>query len=285
MSPSVQLGDTIYDITERFPETIDTLIEAGFPRMNDHDARRRFGSSITLATAARVKGIDSEALMRRLSEVIEAKRSGVDATLGAGSHTAGSHAAAAAGAAGAFGTAASAATDSPTAARHGLWTVGLVPCPVRVPIMEQLSSFAESFTAETGREVSYELQAAYTGTEWIEEHVTPGAGVDDLPDVFLSAGYKLFFTHPTILGLKAQGAFADRRGFERLNAFAESTGLRDPEGHYSVIGVVPAIFLVNSNELGDRPRPRSWEDLLDPRFENSISLPLGDFDLFDGVLL
>jgi ABC-type Fe3+ transport system substrate-binding protein len=42
---------------------------------------------------------------------------------------------------------------------------------------------------------------------------------------------------------------------------------------------------VNSNELGDRPRPRSWEDLLDPRFENSISLPLGDFDLFDGVLL
>ena len=280
MSQTVQLGDTIYDITERFPETIDTLIEAGFPRMNDHDARRRFGSSITLATAARVKGIDSEALMRRLSEVIEAKRSGVDATLGAGKPGAG-----AAGAGAGAGAAAPAATDSPAAARHGLWTVGLVPCPVRVPIMEQLSSFAESFTAETGREVSYELQAAYTGTEWIEEHVTPGAGVDDLPDVFLSAGYKLFFTHPAILGLKAEGAFADRRGFERLNHFAESTGLRDPDGHYSVIGVVPAIFLVNSNELGDRPRPRSWEDLLDPRFENSISLPLGDFDLFDGVLL
>ncbi len=273
MSQSVQLGDTIYDITERFPETIEALIEAGFPRMSDHDARRRFGSSITLETAARVKGIDSEALMRRLSEVIEAKRSGVDATLGAGGRGAGAAAAS------------PAAEDSHAAARHGLWTVGLVPCPVRVPIMEQLSSFAESFTAETGREVSYELQAAYTGTEWIEEHVTPGAGVNDLPDVFLSAGYKLFFTDPVILELKAQGAFADRRGFERLNDFAETTGLRDPEGHYSVIGVVPAIFLVNSNELGDRPRPRSWEDLLDPRFENSISLPLGDFDLFDGVLL
>ena len=198
--------------------------------------------------------------MRRLSEVIEAKRSGVDATLGAGKPGAG-----AAGAGAGAGAAAPAATDSPAAARHGLWTVGLVPCPVRVPIMEQLSSFAESFTAETGRDVSYELKAAYTGTAWIAEHVTPGAGVDDLPDVFLSAGYKLFFTHPAILGLKAEGAFADRRGFERLNHFAESSGLRDPEGHYSVIGVVPAIFLVNSSELGDRPRPRSWEDLLDPK--------------------
>lgn len=264
MIPTITAEDTLYDITERFPETIEPLTEAGFPRLADDAQRRRFGSTITLEMAARVKGLDPAALTRRLAEVVHDRRSKEDATLAtieAGGRRA------------ARGT------------RTGVWTVGLVPCPVRVPIMERLSSFAESFTAESGRELSYQLQAAYTGTEWIEEHVAPGAGVDDLPDVFLSAGYKLFFTHPTILELKAAGAFSDRRSFERLNTFAEDTRLRDPRGHYSIIGVVPAIFLANMNELGDRPRPRSWEDLLHPRFENSISLPLGDFDLFDGVLL
>jgi ABC-type Fe3+ transport system substrate-binding protein len=264
MTPTITAGDTLYDITERFPETIEALSEAGFPRLADDAARQRFGSTITLEMAARVKGLDPTALTRRLTEVVSDHRSTEDATLAA---------------------AVSDGSRSAGEARTGVWTVGLVPCPVRVPIMEQLSAFAETFTAETGRELSYQLQAAYTGTEWIEEHVSPGAGADDLPDVFLSAGYKLFFTHPTILELKAAGAFSDRRGFDRLNTFAEETGLRDPGGHYSIIGVVPAIFLANMNELGDRPRPRSWEDLLHPRFENSISLPLGDFDLFDGVLL
>ncbi|MGM0675062.1 MAG: ABC transporter substrate-binding protein [Spirochaetota bacterium] len=266
MSYDINAADTLYDITERYPETIDTLVEAGFSRMSDPGARKRFGSSITLETAAQVKGIEPGVLAARLSEVVEAQRRTEDATLAATAGEAPQPAAA-------------------SQAKRGVWTVGLVPCPIRVPIMEELSEVAEQFTAETGRELSYDLQAAYTGTEWIEEHITPGAGIDSLPDVFLSAGYKLFFTNPTILSLKESGAFADRRGLSRMNAFGEHIGLEDPDGHYSIIGMVPAIFLVNENEIGDRPMPRSWEDLLHPRFENSVSLPIGDFDLFDGVLL
>jgi ABC-type Fe3+ transport system substrate-binding protein len=259
MTNPITTGATLYDITEAFPETIEPLVQAGFPRMADDAARARFGRSITLEMAARVKGLDPQSLATRLGDVVAASRTQEDATLAAG--------------------------GGPVPARESVWTVGLVPCPVRVPIMEQLSAFAGRFTAETGRELSYQLQAAYTGTEWIEEHVAAEATADDLPDVFLSAGYKLFFTHPTILGLKRRGAFADRRGFPAMNAFGEETGLRDPEGHYSIIGVVPAIFLANGDELGERKMPRSWEDLLHPCFENSVSLPLGDFDLFDGVLL
>ncbi|MFO8063601.1 MAG: DUF1858 domain-containing protein, partial [Spirochaetia bacterium] len=174
MSYDINAGDTLYDITERYPETIDTLVEAGFSRMSDPAARKRFGSSITLETAARVKGLEPDALAARLKVVVEAQRRTEDATLAA---TAGE-------------------ASRPGAAfesKRGVWTVGLVPCPIRVPIMEELSEVAEQFTAETGRELSYDLQAAYTGTEWIEEHIAPGARIDSLPDVFLSAGYKLFF--------------------------------------------------------------------------------------------
>jgi ABC-type Fe3+ transport system substrate-binding protein len=81
--------------------------------------------------------------------------------------------------------------------------------------------------------------------------------------------------------------FVDSTGFTRLNPLVDNDriDLKDPAGHYSMIGVVPAIFLVNREELKERPIPRTWADLLKPEFERSISLPIGDFDLFNAILL
>ena len=50
-------------------------------------------------------------------------------------------------------------------------------------------------------------------------------------------------------------------------------------------GYKEVIFLVNGEELGDRKAPKSWEDLLDPIYEKSVSLPVSDFDLFNAILL
>ena len=52
-----------------------------------------------------------------------------------------------------------------------------------------------------------------------------------------------------------------------------------------MIGVVPAVFLVDKAQLNGEPVPRTWEEILGPRFENRIALPVGDFDLFNGILL
>src|SRR3712207_9525220 len=52
-----------------------------------------------------------------------------------------------------------------------------------------------------------------------------------------------------------------------------------------MIGVVQAIFLVNKTALGNRKMPESWLDILSEEFENSISLPIADFDLFNSILV
>jgi ABC-type Fe3+ transport system substrate-binding protein len=53
-----------------------------------------------------------------------------------------------------------------------------------------------------------------------------------------------------------------------------------------MLGVVPAVFLVDHHQLGDAEQaPRSWRDLLTDRFAGRIALPVGDFDLFNGILL
>jgi len=85
--------------------------------------------------------------------------------------------------------------------------------------------------------------------------------------------------------LKKAGIFSDEIHFDKENKSFKGYNLKDPRGHYSMIGVVPAVFLVNTNELGDRAVPESWEDILKPEYENSVSLPVGDFDLFNAILL
>jgi ABC-type Fe3+ transport system substrate-binding protein len=37
--------------------------------------------------------------------------------------------------------------------------------------------------------------------------------------------------------------------------------------------------------LDGREVPKSWKDILKPEFEKRVSLPVGDFDLFNGILL
>lgn len=86
---------------------------------------------------------------------------------------------------------------------------------------------------------------------------------------------------------KSKGIFEDITGFEKLNKDFDNEyiNLKDPNGQYSMIGVAPAVFLINIDELNGREMPKSWEDILKPEFENSVSLPIRDFDLFNSILL
>lgn len=43
--------------------------------------------------------------------------------------------------------------------------------------------------------------------------------------------------------------------------------------------------MINEQELGDIPAPKTWKDLMKPEFTNRVSLPVGDFDLFNAILL
>ena len=45
------------------------------------------------------------------------------------------------------------------------------------------------------------------------------------------------------------------------------------------------VFLINTKELGNLEMPKSWKDIMKPEFERRVSLPVGDFDLFNAILL
>ncbi|MEX2443941.1 MAG: ABC transporter substrate-binding protein [Alkalispirochaeta sp.] len=252
---------TLLDLTEAYPEAVSILVAAGFPRMDDPALRKQFGSSITVQAAAQARGYDPQEFLTRIRSGI-----GIDQDSVAGKGP----------------VPWDASAKEPSAPVR---IMGLVPCPIRIPMTQVMESASRKFTEETGIDVEFDLQAAYTGTEWMEQNLGNHPTAQDLPEVFLSAGFRLFFTDDRFRRLRREGAFVDRTGWDSMNTFAAANKLQDPEHRFSVVGVVPAVFMVNRTLLGDRPVPRSWAEVLTPEFENSLALPVGDFDLFDALLL
>ena len=158
--------------------------------------------------------------------------------------------------------------------------IGLLPCPVRIPLLEQFNKL------KSVDRINHNLKAASEGLDWLKEEVKD-SDADSLADIYISAGFDLFFEDDLMKKFKDQKVFKDFYSDHEYNSDFnnENISLQDPNGDYSMIGVVPAVFLVNTMVLGDRPMPKTWSDLLDPMYKGSISLPVSDFDLFNAILI
>jgi ABC-type Fe3+ transport system substrate-binding protein len=247
--------DKVYDIVQKYPETLDVFSANGFEQLQNEAMRKTIGKTIDLVMACSMKKMNLELFESKLVDIIKQTRESEDVFLNQ--------------------------TERNEEAETTV--LGVLPCPVRIPLME---SFKEWMEANKDISLDYELKAANTGVEWIRDSIK-NATEENITDLFMSAGFDLFFDEELMGKFKKQGIFEDMSGFERLNKDFdnEEISLKDPAGQYSVISVVPAVFLVNTDELNGRKMPLSWEALLAPEFEKSISLPLNDFDLFNALLL
>lgn len=239
--------ETILTITDRYPELIPFLVGKGFTPLQDEKKRKMMGGMISLKNAIRMKGLNPDELVKEM--VAE-----LDKSYGAGSE-----------------------------ANKEIRVEGLVPCPVRIPLQEEL----DSFISRMDNPVILNLKAASQGVDWLEERFAEGAEGEELADIFISAGFDLFFDWRLMERYRRQGLFKDNTGIKSLNrVFAEQgIDLLDPEGDYSILAVVPAVFLVNKDELDGRSIPQSWADILSDDFIGDVSLPVSDFDLFNAILL
>lgn len=250
--------DSLLSIVERYPETESVFTSNGFPQMDDKAKREVFAKTINLKTALTLKQIDYDTFSTLLVDTIERDDNNVDVSLN---------------------------NNKLSGDEKAIKVVGALPCPVRIPLMEKFNSFTKEFTAEFGVTIESELKAASMGVEWIEKHVKEVTDAGQLPDIFISAGFDMFFDLEMFGKFKDEGVFADFSPIKEYNEIFTELNLKDPKEHFSLLGVVPAVFLINTKELGDRTLPTSWSDIMKPEFENKVSLPVGDFDLFNGILL
>lgn len=254
-----EITDTIYDITTKYPETIDLFVANGFENLKNEMMRKTLGKTISLKMALSMKNINAELFIKKLEDVIENNKESATTGLFAMKKNSGGD----------------------------IRIDGVLPCPIRLPLLEKFENWLHSHK-DLSYEIDYDLQSASMGLEHIKKQIEQSNGNPDyLSDLYLSAGFDLFFDKKLMGRYKDSGIFEDMTDFDRLNKDLDNDQitLKDPKNAYSIIGVVPAVFMVNTTILGDRPFPESWEDLMKPEFENSISIPMKDLDMFNAFLL
>ena len=64
---------TLFEITEKYSETIPVFVSNGFPQMEDAKKRATIGKSITLQVAVSMKKMDLNAFIQLLEETIKAQ--------------------------------------------------------------------------------------------------------------------------------------------------------------------------------------------------------------------
>jgi ABC-type Fe3+ transport system substrate-binding protein len=242
--------DSLYDITEKYPETLRVFLSHGFSQLADAGKRATFGKAIQLDIALQMKQIDTGLFVQALEEVIAGNSTSVHRERN----------------------------------DNQVFMKGLLPCPVRLPLQEAVDGFAAQKQAE-GVDIHAKLKAASMGLDWIKEEVAEANTADMLDDLYLSAGFDMFFEDMYFGRFIKEGSFADPIRRRSINKDFDGTGITDPLGRYGIIAVVPAVFLVNTDLLDGRQIPQSWADLLNPEWERSVSLPVSDFDLFNAILL
>ena len=253
---------TLFDITEAHPETIDVFVANGYEHVGDETKRTTNGRMVTLAQAVTMKGKDLAAFTALLDNAVAANRKTGDVTLE------------------------QADPESEIFPREGdIRVAGLLPCPVRIPLLEAFDKLSREITEESGKTVGMRLAAASVGADALDAGMRAIKESKDLPDVFLSAGFEAFFDQHNMARFKNAGVFTDT-SWEAHNAMMAPYDLKDPDGHYALLAVVPAVFLVDRTQLNEGEEvPRTWKEILGPRFEGRIAMPVGDFDLFNGILL
>ncbi|MGL4854377.1 MAG: ABC transporter substrate-binding protein [Lentisphaeria bacterium] len=245
---------SIANLTYKFPQSINILIAAGFSQFENESLRNTLGSKISLAQAAKSKNIDLDSLISKILEAINHITSS-DITLNH-SHI----------------------------SSNSFSLAGLVPCPIRIPLLEAINHEITQIKLNHSIDVSYELKAASQGANWINEKFNSKSH-HELPDVFISAGFEAFFDPNAIGKFIQDSTYFNPVNFSQKNPAFSNYDLADPKNKYGIISFVPAVFLINSNLLGDLPAPNSWQELLHEKYYGKVAIPVDDFDLFSAVLV
>ena len=245
-------SSSLFEITEKYPQTLKVFISNGFNQLADELKRQTFGKALQLGIALNMRQLDYDSFYNALVDAIESRGGAADNQI---YHT------------------------------NEVKIKGLLPCPVRIPLQEGLDGFLEELRLQ-GATISTDMKSASMGLDWIKEEVFAAKRAADLDDIYVSAGFDMFFEEAYFGRFIKNGDFRNPLKWNDINeSFNLDVQLNDPQNRFGIIAVVPAVFLVNTAILGDRPVPQSWHDLLNPVYERSISLPVSDFDLFNAILL
>ena len=156
------------------------------------------------------------------------------------------------------------------------------PCPVKLVMKDRIERIVERYR-ERNVEVAVQVPMGCTSIDPIDPvHRLKDPG--QLPAIIASIGFGDFWKKEFVDRFVRRGVFETVLP-GRINPMFEKAGMIDPRGCYTIYGVTPYIFLVDTRRLGGLPIPRTWEDLLDSKYRGGIVMCGDGDDMADAVVL
>ena len=254
MKPSLGSDLKIADILKYYPETKAVFEAHGLAALVGEDGQRLLAPFLTLATALRSRNMDESSFLRLLQEAID-----LEETLEAPSLEA--------------------------YERQGdLTLLALMPCGIKVPFGRAITGFLEKLKEEQNLHITYAVEGNVNQELSYYSYVKTVEKAEELPDIIISADFNSFYGHNFYNKFVADGSLCGYGSPDAGAAFTKA-GILDPNNDYSVLGINPLVMVANLDEVGDRPLPTSWQDLLDPMWQSSVTLRGSDQFFCHAVLL
>jgi len=254
MIPALSPELKIADIVKYYPATKKVFVQHGLDALVSEDGLRVLSPFLTLGTALRSRFIPIPRFMELLQEAIVQNET----------------------------------IEAPgleDITRQGdLTLLALMPCGLKMPFSRAITAFLNRAREEFGLDVTYAVEGNLNQELSYYSYVEQINAIEELPDIIVSADFNTFY------GQRFYEKFVATKqvcgyGTAAPNAFYQAAGIVEPDNGYTVLGINPLVIVANLDEVGDRPLPTGWHDLIDPRWERSVTLRGGNGFFCHAVLL
>jgi len=253
MKPSLGADLKIADIIKYYPETRMVFEAHGLAALVGDEGMRLLAPFLTLSTALRSRDMDEASFLKLLRDAVHQEE--ILEAPGLDSYD-----------------------------RQGdLTLLALMPCGLKVPFGRTITGFLEQLKKDRGLHVTYAVEGNVNQELSYYSYIKTLETINELPDIIVSADFNSFYGHSFYRKFVADGSLTGYGTPQPGEAF-QKAGILDPKGEYSVLGINPLVMVANLDEIGDRPLPTSWADILDPIWQRSLTLR-GSNDFFCHAVL
>lgn len=161
--------------------------------------------------------------------------------------------------------------------------VTLLPCGMVSPFNQALRQFLDSDPAAY-QELIAEMEGNVNHENSYYPQLEKATQPSELPDILVASDINHLFHKPFRERFLSQDLFTEYLPHGK-NAYLSQQGFFDPLGQFTMLSTNLLVMVVDLEQLGSRPMPGAWKDLLSPEFNKSIVVR-GDGNFFcNGVLL
>lgn len=155
------------------------------------------------------------------------------------------------------------------------------PCPVKLVMKETMDRASAAMQAGGQPPLSMHVPMGCTSVDPYDP-LCFESDPDALPGVIASIGFGDFWKRGFVE--RFAGVFEAAKP-PVVSPLYEKAGMLDPDGARTIYGCTPYLFVVDEARMDGLAAPRTWAELLEPRYHDRITMCGDGDDMADAVLL